>query len=385
MTRETLVQWLFRFAALAMLMLGGMAWIWQQVIERHIVAGESVVDITFSPDGSHVAAATFADESISVWSLDGSRGRMRFAPPTCTLHSLEFSPDSRQLLSSAFGRLRAENVTRIYPGRIDVWDLDSGRSKRTIYIDDGAVAGIGYLNPTVAAGVLRNSVGHFNLSNGQLVEKLPLPKMSYDRLRITNDGRQLVYGFPSNTSNVTVWDIAADSLVFHQNDALTQINNMDVSRDGAWVAICGKGGGRGGRLRVWSVENDEEFHCDAGIPELIDVRILSDNSGVITADMRGVCLLWKRDGNRISRSKQFNIDGVPSRMALSSDNRLAAVVTSESISVWDVATGIRKNVLVEPPKLYSLRQIPRIGKWVLVGLSLTLFLWSFRHQIRLPR
>src|SRR3569623_271074 len=139
-----------------MLMLGGLAWIAQIAVERQSATGESGGEIVFSPDVKRVAAWSSADNSISAWSLDDAARSSRFAPTSCVLHSLAFSPDSQSLVSSASGVV--PDATRIFPGRIDLWELQgANKSKRTIFVNDGAIAGFGYVNPTPVAAVLRKS------------------------------------------------------------------------------------------------------------------------------------------------------------------------------------------------------------------------------------
>jgi WD40 repeat protein len=382
MTRTDLFNWLWRLGAMTCFGLAGLLWLVQMSIDRRIRAGEMVETIEFSADGSKVAVASAGSHTIHVWDVPSGTMQTRLELSKASPMYLAFSADSKRLASAAHGL----SPNFIAPGRIDVFELDIPNAREhTIFIPDGVVAGIGFVGSQTVAAVLRHAVAEIDVNTSERKAVFPLPRNSMDRLRVADDHRMLLYGSTADSRRVAVFDVTNQIALLEESDPLTVINGVDLSTDGKWLAVAGRGSGSGGRLRVWDVEKNQELSCDSGVSPLVAVRVFSDRSGLLTADHENTLTIWKSTEDGIRRRRQFKVDGYPVALAASNDSEYAAVVSARSVSIWNLESGKLEKTLVDPARLYSQRRIFRYSTGLFVVIGVGLFLWSVRGHMRLPQ
>src|ERR671911_515910 len=90
-----------------------------------------IVGVAFSPDGSRVMAGDAGISAVKVWDL-GPTGDAEWANlPAPGYPAAEFMPDGRRVVtSSREGRVEFLGVE--IPGAVTIWDLQTGRARRTI-------------------------------------------------------------------------------------------------------------------------------------------------------------------------------------------------------------------------------------------------------------
>ncbi len=382
MTRSELVNWLWRLGAMTCIAIAGVLWLVQMSIERRIVAGESIDIIAYSPDGSKIAVVSSEGQTIYIWDVASGEIQTRFELSKLALKCIAFSPDSRRLASTAHGM----RVDHILPARIDILRTDAKPPhERTIFIEDGVAVGVDFADATSVEVILRRVLAKFDVETGVREGTVPLIKNTLDQLLITDSQHALAFGVTADYRRVSVIDLTQQKVLLDKPDPLPKVNSIDMSRDGKWLAVAGRGAGSGGRLRVWDVESDHELSCDSGIPELLGVRIFPDHSGLATIDFAEMLTVWTATPDGIRRRRQYKLDGWPSSMAISRDATHAAIVTSRSLSIWNLESGALERTLIEPGHLYSQRRIFRYSKFIFVVVGLGFFVWSIRDRLRLPR
>ncbi|XP_006458820.1 hypothetical protein AGABI2DRAFT_213207 [Agaricus bisporus var. bisporus H97] len=157
--------------------------------------------VCFSPDGKFLATGA-EDKQIRIWDIGKKRIRNVFDGHQQEIHSLNFSPDDRHLVSGS-------NES------IGIWDMVDGTSKFLTIEDLGpshSNAGITSvaISPNgqyVAAGSLDTIVRIWNIRSGALVESLKGHSDSVYSVAFTPDWKGLVSGSLDKT--LKYWNVEA--------------------------------------------------------------------------------------------------------------------------------------------------------------------------------
>jgi WD40 repeat protein len=156
---------------------------------------ESVLSISFSPDGEKLASGS-ADNTIIIWDLATGKAEKTLWGHTESVYSVCFSPDGENLLSGS-----ADNT-------IIIWDLATGKAKRSLRRHTQAVSSVCFSpdGEKVASGSDDNTIIIWDLATGKAEKTLWGHTESVYSVCFSPGGESLVSG--SADCTIAIWDLA---------------------------------------------------------------------------------------------------------------------------------------------------------------------------------
>jgi WD40 repeat protein len=279
----------------------------------------AVRSVTFSPDGSVVAAAVSIGVSLST----GNDGRV-YAWSTKTgdevwvlnhpleIHSLCFSPD---------GAILATTSGHTYPTNLHVWQVDKRKLVKTITRSGARFSSLFFMTDGRLASVVNSENKHavcvWNIDTAQEEELLRSNQTIYCA-DLSRDGQTLVYG--SRDDTLRLWDTAAQ----------TNVRTIKLE--------AGQGGGV---VAVWGVE----FAPDGKTLAVVVGREL-----LMGGSVSGSSVLKLFDTTGWTERRSSKLEG---SFAFGPNNNLAASVIDKRLSILNTETGRVQTALNGPQSTIS--------------------------------
>ena len=293
--------------------------------------------LAFTDDGRR-AVSTARDGTLKVWDLETGRSeRSLRAGYQGLLTGFRLLPGGRQGLSLA------DDV------RLTLWDLDRGASVRQIPTGEGTRARCLDLSDDgrlVAIGAENGAVYVLDVDSGRRVGVHRLARATPGGLAFSPDGRTLLIGLigePGAANPVEVWDLDDDRvrrrLAGHDGPVL----GVAYLPDGRRAASVG----RDGTLRVWDVADGRELsRCDDHPGAAQCVAVSADGRLALVGTGHGWddgwapalaygARLWDLDSGRLLA--RFETNDPVHAVALSPDGRRALAGGEDlDVHLWDV-------------------------------------------------
>jgi WD40 repeat protein len=287
----------------------------------------SVYQVSFSPDGTHLASAS-ADGTIKIWDA-------RNDPEAHTFKglSLAYSPDGKRLASKSWN----EPFT--------LWDTTTGQEIRPpaghtgedyspAFSPDGAWLATGRGDGTVklwdaASGQLRRT---FEGHSGRVIG-----------VAFSRDGKWLAAGGDDRT--VKLWDVATGQLPRTLTGHQRLVSDVAFSPDGTRLASTGMDR----TIRLWDLMTGQEFPfspLELEGPYFWHMLAFNpDGTRLAAATLGRTIKVW--DARTGQRLPPFEGNTAPIRgLAFTPDGtRLASTSMDGTVKLWDVATGQEALVL----------------------------------------
>lgn len=257
------------------------------VLIRAIDSGEQVTAVDFSPDGSILATGSY-EGNLIVWDAANGVKLLTLAENLAAM-SLDFSPDGTQLLSG--GWYTGDGDTAIGEGTVKLWDASSGQEigslgEYTKGISSAAFSPAG--NLIAWGGEFYESVGLWDQSSGSKLEPI-YTGPGVTSLAFSPVDNILAVGL--GDGSVQVWDVSAmnlrQTLQVHQD--WVYINRVAFSTDGNILVS----GSADGSVKLWNVMDGIELaalnnHSD----EIWGLAFSTDGRLLATASQDGALRLW---------------------------------------------------------------------------------------------
>ncbi|HXH97156.1 MAG TPA: BTAD domain-containing putative transcriptional regulator [Gaiellaceae bacterium] len=295
------------------------------------VAGASLVDVTYSPEGSLLAAGTDDGRAI-VWDArDGHRLSVLPSPVQGVgAAKLGFSPDGT--------KLAADNQI----GDIWIWSVRARRVLRTIRTSYSP-CGVSW-SPDAArlatgdcATHEASSVRIWDVATGKRIFATESVNGSISGVAFSPDGRYL--GASNRAGSAQVWDTRTGRLVASFTDHTGDVLGVAYAPDGKSVATIGTDG----TARVWDPSNGRQLLALRGHHgPLLDLAFTADGRRLATASQDGTVKIWDVSpaGSRDSLTLEAHPGGVDSVDYSDSGTRLLTTGRDDGrAKLWDTRTG----------------------------------------------
>jgi WD40 repeat protein/DNA-binding SARP family transcriptional activator len=302
---------------------------------------DQVWGLSFSPDGSRLAAVWLGEQTLRVWNLDTGRAVQETHVDSAAL-TTSFSQDGRRLAVARFDG--GGTVVDLASGR-RIMDLPGDRGVHDVdWSPDGRLIATAGLDGTVRIVDAATGRSRFSLTGhtGQVI--------AGDWSR---DGRRLVTA--GTDGKVKVWEVGPDGARELLSMTAQERGGglwAAFSPDGEWVLT---GDADITVVKVWDVGRDgsaEWANLPAEAGPIGGVAFTSDGASVVTSQHQGSLTLW--DVQSGARSRVLRGPRPPERLfgvAVAASPRGAVTTTAgDLVRTWDVATG-RESFVVRIPNV----------------------------------
>jgi WD40 repeat protein len=261
-----------------------------------------------SPDGRHLAAANWTDQSVSVWDIVDGRlvGHFSLQKNGGCPHNLAFSADGRTLVGAGYG------VSGDVKSVLKFMDIETGAVRRSVELDDP--------NPPAK---------HFDFR-----AHFPSDGKSVARIESAFDGGE--------HTNLTVWEADRGKLVTRH--ALPFTASFSVwQADGKAVALVAGSGGRTG-LTLLDVDSGETRFGTAGAYYFYTPLAASPDYRLLAAVRNDVwksaVVVWETaTGKEVAVLPTDSQTMLATNVALTPDDRHLVTTDAAFLRVIDLATG----------------------------------------------
>ncbi|MDJ0756305.1 MAG: WD40 repeat domain-containing protein [Ardenticatenaceae bacterium] len=332
--------------------------------------------IAFSPDGQ-LLALTRNTLEVELWDRQKKQLIHTLEGPEAMILELAFTPDGRAVSSFS-----TDGIARY-------WAVDSGDPLKAI---EGFVPAFLYdiaaFSPdgqTITSVSARGQVVIRETAAGKILHESNFGVVPGDP-PIEFDWRQIAYASDGQTvatiadgPALHLWDIQTGSLINSVDVAplllrlSASIREVDVSADGNILAVAVDDQS----LWMWDLENGSLLYNLDGLERQIQTIAFSPDGRTLATGMEGgEILFWDvSEGRRIEA-----IDTSPSRvldLSFSPDGeKIAAALTDRSIQIWDISSETPNQVFEAGNSPFNYVTFSADGRSLAAATSQTIYLWD---------
>jgi WD40 repeat protein/predicted Ser/Thr protein kinase len=295
---------------------------------RLLNPGSSVVDLTWSPDGSSLATASI-DGVGDVWDVGSGELVNSLFGHDASLGAIAWSPNGTFIATSAFD------------STIRVWDANSAENVRVINDISAGVISLVWSpnNDALGAGSVDGSVRIWDTIQGTMIILLGQHDGAVEALAIDPQGTRVASG--GADGRVKIWGIVSGMLEMDLDAYGFEVADVAWSPDGERLAES-SGLGMLGHVGIFDLES--QVKLDALDEVFLDYTVAMDWSAsgnrIAGATRRGDLVIW--DGETGQALHEIRLHGNEATgLSWSPDgNQLASTTTEGIVQLWDAKEGI---------------------------------------------
>ena len=305
----------------------------------------TVREIAYSPDGTHLAAAS----STGIWTYDAQTYLERSLTPLNTEEKgLWFSPDLRTRVSSKYDSHNNRST-------INLWDWNTGELRHSLTEHTGKVGNVLYYPGSVVFSpdgqkLLIISVSDYtdpdiklwDANSGKLLHTFTGHTGKLFRAVFSSDGQKLLIAswYYSNepTHDINLWDVNSGEILHTFTGDMGGLDAV-FSPDGQTLAISPHSSGN---INLWHVETgtmQNTLMTDAF--RVNDVVFSPDGQKLVSSDSDDNVLMWDVKTGTVRQrltGNRYYYHGIR-RFLLSPDGQALAGAGYNEVALWDLKTG----------------------------------------------
>lgn len=296
--------------------------------------------VAVTPDGRRVVSGS-GDKTLKVWDVDDGQ----------ELRSIDdFSGD---VTAIAVDNCRVLSVSK---GRLELWDLKSGRLMLTCENPSEAVNSVAMIRNHDRAISAHDDamLKVWDLKSGRALLVLKDHTSDINSVKVTPDGRRAISA--ADDSTLKVWDLDGGRILSTLRGHTSVVYDVDVTPDGLRAVSVSYDG----TVRVWRLNNSAlEFTSETHGALVSGVAITPDGRRAVSLDKHGTLKVWDVRSGRVAlrlEAPSFDAWGV----AVTPDgSRAISASLNGPMTVWDLDAGERRTIkgFAGQPSLHRRREI----------------------------
>ena len=307
--------------------------------EQRTIRLTDFAGLAFSPDGTRLATADRFDRRVSVWDAKSGEKLYAILSHARIVTAVTFSPDGSAIAAAGGERRDPDLSVRLWPGQTDPAAMsfrghESGVWSATFLPDGGRVVSTGGTGYDRAGQVLL-----WDARTGRQLRSFPGHTSIVFCAAVRPDGKLLATGSADKT--VRLWDIDSGREVLKLDGHKGEVMGLAFSPDGSRLVSVSQRGAPGegpAEIRLWDVPSGRPIAALEGVmgpAQAVAFRPDGKQFAVAAADvnreareMTAVITLHDAAGGRVERTLRLDRMTAPGALTYRPDGRRLAVVVS---------------------------------------------------------
>ncbi len=304
---------------------------------------ESIVSVTFSPDGTLLATGDTSGD-IYLWGVADGKKLSSFKGHTGNIQSVAFSPDGKILASAS------------YDHTVRLWEVSTGQCLNVLEGHARWVWSVAFSpdGKTLASGAVDSTIRLWDVATGECLNILQEDSEAMLSVAFSPDGKTLASS--STGHNVRLWDVITGRCLNVCQGHTSWVWSVAFSPDGKTVASASEDH----TVRIWDAVTGECARtCQGHANWVWSVAFSPDGQLLASGSVDHTVKLWDASTGQCVKTLQGHISWIwsvafaPKRQGDSPDGYIVASSSIDrTVKLWDIATG------------RCLRTLQGRGRWV---------------------
>ena len=323
-----------------------------------------VIDqLAFSPDGKTLATVGFISDAIRLWDVATATHKATLQGHTNSVVSLTFSPDGSTLASGSWDYT------------IRLWDTTAVAHKATLTDPHphirSAPKNLAFSpDGSTLAHVVSEDVVLWDVPSGQ-VEKILTGHTNWiETLAFSPDGKTIATG----SGEIRLWDVMSGEHKTTFVDHMEPVTSVAFSPDGSTLA-----GSEGNRIHVWeSVSGAPKTTLIGHTDTVTSIAFSPDGSTLASSSWDGTVRVWDVVSG-VQKAAFLGHERFVTSVAFSPDGQTLVSGGDQTLRLWDVVRGTYTTILTDHTITVSSVAFSPDGKTIAAGSrDKTVSLWDAR-------